>query len=81
MQPLRVVVRFNDETALPYYQPIEKQNSFSLENLGDTLMKTSVFTPFIIVLCALSLAACANTVRGVGKDVKDTGRAVQQTVQ
>lgn len=44
-------------------------------------MKTSVFAPFVVVLCALSLAACANTVRGVGKDVKDTGRAVQQTLQ
>ena len=44
-------------------------------------MKTSVFAPFVIVLCALSLAACANTVRGVGKDVKDTGRAVQQTIE
>ncbi|MDR0253359.1 MAG: entericidin A/B family lipoprotein [Brucellaceae bacterium] len=44
-------------------------------------MKTSVFTPLVILVCALSLAACANTVRGVGKDVKDTGRAVQQAVQ
>ncbi|WP_439272134.1 entericidin A/B family lipoprotein [Pseudochrobactrum sp. HB0163] len=44
-------------------------------------MKSSVFAPLVIVLCALSLAACANTVRGVGKDVKDTGRALQQAVQ
>ncbi len=44
-------------------------------------MKPSVFTPIVIVLCALSLAACANTVRGVGKDVKETGRAVQQAVE
>jgi len=50
-------------------------------DLGDILMKTSVFAPLVIVICALSLAACANTVRGVGKDVKDTGRAVQQTIE
>lgn len=44
-------------------------------------MKSALLTPVVIIVCALSLAACANTVRGVGKDVKDTGRAVQQTVQ
>jgi predicted small secreted protein len=49
--------------------------------LGDKLMKTSVFTPLVLVVCAFALAACANTVRGVGKDVKDTGRAVQQTIE
>ena len=58
-----------------------KRYSFSGHDLGDEFMKISVFTPLVILVCALSLAACANTVRGVGKDVKDTGRAVQQAVQ
>ncbi len=33
------------------------------------------------VVCALFVASCANTVRGVGRDVKDTANAVEDTVQ
>lgn len=44
-------------------------------------MKTSVLAPFVIVICAFALGACANTVRGVGKDMKDTGQAVQQAIE
>ena len=34
----------------------------------------------VILLCAASLASCANTVRGVGKDVKGTVDAIEDTV-
>jgi predicted small secreted protein len=41
---------------------------------------TRLFTISAIV-CALFVASCANTVRGVGRDVKDTANAVEDTVQ
>lgn len=34
----------------------------------------------VILLCTSSLASCANTVRGVGKDVKGTVDAIEDTV-
>jgi len=38
--------------------------------------------PLAAILAAtLALSACANTVRGVGKDVKGTVNAVEDTVQ
>lgn len=40
-------------------------------------MKLSKIVALGVVALSLGLAGCANTVRGVGKDVKDTGRAVQ----
>jgi predicted small secreted protein len=43
-------------------------------------MKLLRITPIAILTCALALAACANTVRGVGKDVKSTANAVEDTV-
>nr|WP_320410622.1 entericidin [Mesorhizobium sp. Root552] len=43
-------------------------------------MKLSLFAPVAVICCALALAACANTVRGVGKDVKATANAVEDTV-
>jgi predicted small secreted protein len=43
-------------------------------------MKLSLLAPVAVVCCALALAACANTVRGVGKDVKATANAVEDTV-
>lgn len=43
-------------------------------------MKLSIIAPVAIVCCALALSACANTVRGVGKDVKATANAVEDTV-
>ncbi|MBZ9811206.1 entericidin A/B family lipoprotein [Mesorhizobium sp. CA13] len=36
--------------------------------------------PTIILACAIALSACANTVRGVGRDVKSTANAVDDTV-
>jgi predicted small secreted protein len=33
------------------------------------------------VVCALLLASCANTVRGVSRDVKDTASAVEDAVK
>ncbi|PRD45102.1 entericidin EcnAB [Phyllobacterium phragmitis] len=44
-------------------------------------MKPSRVAPLVIILCAFSLAACANTVRGVGKDVRGTAQAVEDSVQ
>ncbi|MGL4490329.1 MAG: entericidin EcnAB [Rhizobiaceae bacterium] len=33
------------------------------------------------IICALFLASCANTVRGVSADVKDTANAVEDAVE
>ncbi|AMX97968.1 entericidin A/B family lipoprotein [Mesorhizobium sp. M7A.F.Ca.CA.001.09.2.1] len=43
-------------------------------------MKLLRITPIVILACAFALAACANTVRGVGRDVKATANAVDDTV-
>lgn len=44
-------------------------------------MKLSRLAPIAAALvCALALSACANTVRGVGKDIKGTANAVDDTV-
>lgn len=40
----------------------------------------SRLAPVTVIICALALSACANTVRGVGKDVKSTANAVEDTV-
>ena len=44
-------------------------------------MKLSRLAPVAIIAVALAASACANTVRGVSKDVKETGRAVEQAVE
>ncbi|CAM5652052.1 hypothetical protein ACHMW4_02950 [Mesorhizobium sp. UC22_110] len=44
-------------------------------------MKLSRVAPLAVIAVALVLSGCANTVRGVGKDVKGTARAVEQTVK
>ena len=33
------------------------------------------------ILCAVFVASCANTVRGVSRDVKDTASAVEDAVK
>jgi predicted small secreted protein len=43
-------------------------------------MKFIRLAPLAIIAAALMLAGCANTVRGVGKDVKSTAQAVKDTV-
>ncbi|MEI9415208.1 entericidin A/B family lipoprotein [Mesorhizobium sp. B2-5-4] len=43
-------------------------------------MKLLRIAPIAILASVLALTACANTVRGVGKDVKSTARAVKDTV-
>lgn len=40
-------------------------------------MKTNRVILLLALAGALAATGCANTVRGVGKDIKDTGRAVQ----
>jgi predicted small secreted protein len=44
-------------------------------------MQTRSKALIAIVLTALTVSACANTVRGVGADVKSTGRAVQDVAR
>lgn len=34
-----------------------------------------------VILAALAVSACANTVRGVGADVKSTGRAIKDVAK
>ena len=44
-------------------------------------MKNSIVSRLIIVLALAGLAAgCANTIRGVGKDVKSSANAVEDAV-
>lgn len=43
-------------------------------------MKLSRLAPVAILIAALAVTACANTVRGVGRDVKATADAVEDTV-
>ncbi|MBN9245486.1 MAG: EncA/B family entericidin [Mesorhizobium sp.] len=43
-------------------------------------MKFIRLAPFAVIAAALMLAGCANTVRGVGKDVKSTAHAVEDAV-
>lgn len=44
-----------------------------------SVLQPSVFV--IAVVLATALAGCANTVRGVATDVKETGNAVGQAVK
>ncbi|MFC0244359.1 entericidin A/B family lipoprotein [Falsochrobactrum ovis] len=44
-------------------------------------MKLSRFVPIALIISSLALVSCANTVRGVGKDVKSTANAVEDAVQ
>jgi predicted small secreted protein len=44
-------------------------------------MKLSRLAPVALIVFAIALAACANTVRGVGRDVKETGQAVEDTLE
>lgn len=44
-------------------------------------MKLSRLAPVAILAAALLASACANTVRGVSQDVKETGQAVEQAVE
>ncbi len=44
-------------------------------------MQSSRFMSAMLVICALALTGCANTVRGIGKDVKSTAHAVQDAVK
>jgi predicted small secreted protein len=44
-------------------------------------MPKFAFAIVALVVSALALTSCANTVMGVGKDVKATGHAVKKTVE
>jgi predicted small secreted protein len=43
-------------------------------------MKTSSILTGLLIISTLFLASCANTVRGVGKDVSNTADAVEDVV-
>jgi predicted small secreted protein len=44
------------------------------------MTKTQILTVCALA-CAIFVASCANTVRGVGRDVRDTADAVEDTVR
>jgi predicted small secreted protein len=45
-------------------------------------MKLPRFAPIAALLaCALIVSACANTIRGVGRDVSNTANATEQAVE
>ena len=44
------------------------------------MTKTRILTVSALI-CALFAASCANTVRGVSRDVKDTANAVEDAVR
>jgi predicted small secreted protein len=43
-------------------------------------MKLARLTPIALLICAMFVASCANTVRGVGRDVNATADAVEDSV-
>ncbi|WP_274628503.1 entericidin EcnAB [Arvimicrobium flavum] len=43
-------------------------------------MKLARLVPIAALIGAMLVASCANTVRGVGRDVKATANAVEDTV-
>lgn len=44
-------------------------------------MRLSRLAPLAVIISALAFSSCANTVRGVGKDVKATVNAVEESVE
>ena len=44
-------------------------------------MKIARLAPLAAIGCALFLASCANTVRGIGKDVNATANAVEDSIE
>lgn len=43
-------------------------------------MRLSKLAPLALIISALVLASCANTVRGVGRDINATADAVEDSV-
>ena len=43
-------------------------------------MTISRFSAVFAIICALFVSSCANTVRGVAHDMKDTANAVDEAV-
>ncbi|WP_202304527.1 MULTISPECIES: entericidin EcnAB [unclassified Mesorhizobium] len=44
-------------------------------------MRLSRLVPIAVIVSALALSSCANTVRGIGKDVRATADAVADSVE
>ncbi len=44
-------------------------------------MKLARIAPVAVLICAMFAASCANTVRGVGKDVRNTADAVEDSIE
>lgn len=43
-------------------------------------MKLPGILSVAIIACVVGLSGCANTVRGAGQDLKNTGEAVEDTI-
>ncbi len=43
-------------------------------------MPTVRLVPILALICVMTLSACANTVRGIGRDVNATADAVEDSV-
>ena len=44
-------------------------------------MSSIRLVPVVALICALMVSACANTVRGIGRDVNATADAVEDSVE
>jgi predicted small secreted protein len=44
-------------------------------------MRLSRLATLAVIISALALSSCANTVRGVGKDVRATADAVEDSIE
>ena len=45
------------------------------------MTSTRIASLAVLLACALAASACANTIRGAGKDIKSTVNAVADTVK
>lgn len=43
-------------------------------------MSTTRYASIFAIICVMALSACANTVRGVGRDVNQTVDAVEDSI-
>jgi predicted small secreted protein len=57
--------------------PVETPSSIK----EDRPMRKASMMLITLIIASLALSACANTVTGVGRDIKQTGRAVKRAVE
>ena len=51
------------------------------QQMGDRIMNSKRIIPIVAIICVMTLSACANTVRGVGRDINATADAVEDSVE